>query len=192
MLPICFTHGLALLSHYFKSSTCVCSVIFSLQRPASKRTGLAVQVGAKAAAKPAPCAIASSSSASATHPVPVMQTEHVQVQSVLFLYPEVVYRSFGSSITVVLHETHWHCINAKVFSLLASVEGTTVCLKYPCNLPPPPCLGDRHLATVSPPPPGDRHALTREFARGGGQGNCDAEHCCTCIPGRMCSMCRAL
>ena len=32
MLPICFTHGLALLSHYFKSSTCVCSVIFSLQR----------------------------------------------------------------------------------------------------------------------------------------------------------------
>jgi len=32
VLPICFTHGLALLSHYFKSSTCVCSVIFSLQR----------------------------------------------------------------------------------------------------------------------------------------------------------------
>ena len=32
MLPICFTHGLALLSHYYKSSTCVCSVIFSLQR----------------------------------------------------------------------------------------------------------------------------------------------------------------
>ena len=32
MLPICFTHGLALLSQYYKSSTCVCSVIFSLQR----------------------------------------------------------------------------------------------------------------------------------------------------------------
>ena len=32
VLPICFMHGLALLSHYFKSSTCVCSVIFSLQR----------------------------------------------------------------------------------------------------------------------------------------------------------------
>ena len=32
VLPICFTHGLALLSHYYKSSTCVCSVIFSLQR----------------------------------------------------------------------------------------------------------------------------------------------------------------
>ena len=31
MLPICFTHGLALLSHYYKSSTCVCFVIFSLQ-----------------------------------------------------------------------------------------------------------------------------------------------------------------
>ena len=47
-------------------------------KPAAKRTGLVVQAGAKAAAKPAPCAIASSSSASATHPVPVMQTEHVQ------------------------------------------------------------------------------------------------------------------
>ena len=32
VLPISFTHGLALLSHYYKSSTCVCSVIFSLQR----------------------------------------------------------------------------------------------------------------------------------------------------------------
>ena len=32
MLPICFTHGLALLSYYFNSINCVCSVIFSLQR----------------------------------------------------------------------------------------------------------------------------------------------------------------
>ena len=55
-------------------------MIFSLQRPATKRTGLAVQAGAKVAAKPAPHAMASSSSASATHPVPVMQTEHVQQQ----------------------------------------------------------------------------------------------------------------
>ena len=47
-------------------------------KPAAKRTGLAVQEGAKAAAKPAPRAIASSSSASATHPVPNMQTEHMQ------------------------------------------------------------------------------------------------------------------
>ena len=45
-------------------------------------------------------------------------------------------------------------INAKVashvFSLLALVEGTTVCLEIPFATPPPP--GDRHLATVSPPP----------------------------------------
>ena len=47
-------------------------------QPRGKPAGLAVQAGAKAAAKPAPSAIASSSSASATHPVPVMQTEHVQ------------------------------------------------------------------------------------------------------------------
>ena len=32
VLPICFTHGLALLSHCFKSITCVYSVMFSLQR----------------------------------------------------------------------------------------------------------------------------------------------------------------
>ena len=32
VLHISLTHGLALLSHYFKSITCVCSVIFSLQR----------------------------------------------------------------------------------------------------------------------------------------------------------------
>ena len=49
--------------------------------------------------------------------------------------------------------------------VLASVEGTTVCLEIPLQSPPPP--GDCHLATVSPPHPGDRRALTREFARGG-------------------------
>ena len=32
VFPICHTHVLALLSHYFKSVTCVYSVIFSLQR----------------------------------------------------------------------------------------------------------------------------------------------------------------
>ena len=33
--------------------------------------------------------------------------------------------------------------------VLASVEGTTVCLEIPLQSPPPP-PGDRHLATVSP------------------------------------------
>ena len=62
-------------------------------------------------------------------------------------------------------------INAKVashvFSLLAAVEGTTVCLEIPLQSPPPP----RETVTwrPSPPPhPGDRRALTREFARGAG------------------------
>ena len=54
---------------------------------------------------------------------------------------------------------------AHVFSLLASVEGTTVCLEIPLQCPPPP--GHRHLVTVSPPHPGDRRALPRDFARGG-------------------------
>ena len=58
---------------------------------------------------------------------------------------------------------HSHTLGAHV---LALVEGTTVCLEIPLQSPPPP-LGDRHLVTISPPHPGDRRALTREFARGG-------------------------
>ena len=48
----------------------------------------------------------------------------------------------------------WHCINAKVtslvFSLLALVEGTAVCLEIPLQSSDPP--GDRQLATIPPPP----------------------------------------
>ena len=57
-------------------------------KPAAKRTGLAVQAGAKAAAKLAPRAIASSSPASATHPVPFMQTEHVQQFKVCYSHTQ--------------------------------------------------------------------------------------------------------
>ena len=60
---------------------------------------------------------------------------------------------FGSSMTFVLDETHWHRINAKVashvFSLLASVEGTTVCLEIPLQSPPP---GETITWRPSPPP----------------------------------------
>ena len=69
----------------------------------------------------------------------------------------------------MLYETHWHRINAKVashvLSLLASVEGTTVCLEIPLQSPPPP--GRPSLGDCLPPQPGDRRALTREFAEGG-------------------------
>ena len=103
---------------------------------------------------------------------PQPQTPCATVQSVLFSYPEVLYRSFGSSITFVLDETHWHRINAKVashvFSLRASVEGTTVCFENTLATPPPP--QETVIWRPSPPPhPGDHRALTREFA-GGGQG----------------------
>ena len=115
-------------------------------KPAAKRTGLAVQAGAKAAAKPAPRAIASSSSASATHPVPVMQTEHVQQFKVCC----------SCTPKVASH----------VFSLLPSVEGTTVCLEIPLQSPPPPgrpSLGDR-----LPPPPGRPSRATPGLCKGGG------------------------
>ena len=71
----------------------------------------------------------------------------------------------------MLDETHWHRINAKVashvFSLLASVEGTTVCLEIPLQCPPPPpgtpSLGDR-----LPPPPGRPSRATPGLCKGGG------------------------
>ena len=90
-------------------------------------------VCANAAAKPAPCAIASYSSDGATHPVLVMQIEHVQQFKVCFSRTQKFFAvPFGYPITSVLHESRWWSINAKVaslvFCLLASVEGTTVCL----------------------------------------------------------------
>ena len=60
-------------------------------------------------------------------------------------------------------------INAKVashvFCLLASVEGTTVCLEIPLQSPPPPgrpSLGDR-----LPPPPGRPSRATPGVCKGG-------------------------
>ena len=47
---------------------------------------------------------------------------------------------------------HSRTLGAHVLAT-ASVEGTTVCLEIPLQSPPPP--GDRHLATVSPPPTGE-------------------------------------
>ena len=214
MLPICFTHGLALLSQYYKSSTCVCSVIFSLQRhcmgvlcchfrPKMFSPGDHVRyhsrtLGAHVLATivgPSPngpqfCHIRYIRPGGITpvdhESAQLSRLEAVAVESPkLPESPDVTPMSpqpqtpaqptqptmaFGSSITFVLDETHWHRINAKVAShvssLLASVEGTTVCLEIPLQSPPPP--GDRHLVTVSPPHPGDRRALPRDFARGAG------------------------
>ena len=188
MLPICFTHGLALLSQYYKSSTCVCSVIFSLQRrcmgvlcchfrPKMFSPGDHVRyhsrtLGAHVLATivgPSPngpqfchiryirpggvtpvdhesaqlsrleaVAVESPKSPESPDVTPMSPQPQTPAPS----YAEVLYRSFGSSITFVLDETHWHRINAKVashvFSLLASVEGTTVCLEIPLQSPPPP------------------------------------------------------
>ena len=55
-----------------------------------------------------------------------------------------------------------------MFYLLASVEGTTICLEIPLNPPPPP--GDHYLAT--PPPPHTR--LSRAMgghSKGGSRGS---------------------
>ena len=88
-------------------------------------------------------------------------TPNTIVQSVLSSYPEILYRSFGPPITSVFHESRWQSIDAKdtslVFCLLASVEGTMVCLRIPLQCPPPP--------------PGGRPSRAREADFKGGGGN---------------------
>ena len=141
MLPICFSHGLALLSHYFKSSTCVCSVIFSLQR---RRMGVLC------------CYF---------RPKMFSPGDHVQFHSRTLVLATVVGPSPNGpqfchiryirpgGVTPVDHES------AQLSRLWR--------LNHPCNPPPPtgtPSLGDHLL----PSHPGDRRALTREFAGGAG------------------------
>ena len=104
------------------------------------------------------------------------------VQRVLFSYPEILYHSFGPTITSVLHESRWQTNNAKVaslvFCLLASVEDTTVCLEISLQSPPPPSRppqgqsvaryggrfqgGEVPAGRVRPGRGGMRHAITRE------------------------------
>ena len=180
MLPICFTHGLALLSQYYKSSTCVCSVIFSLQRrcmgvlcchfrPKMFSPGDHVRYHSRTLGAHVLATVVGPSPNGTQfchiryiRPGGVTPVDHESAQ---------LHRSFGSAITFVLDETHWHRINAKVashvFSLLASVEGTTVCLEIPLQCPPPPpgtpSLGDR-----PPPPPGRPPRATPGLCKGGG------------------------
>ena len=62
------------------------------------------------------------------------------VQSVVFSYPEVLYRSFGFPIIFILHESHWQSINAEVASPVFCLHQWRVpqfALKYLCNPPPP-------------------------------------------------------
>ena len=110
-------------------------------KPAPKQVDLVAQAGAK----PAPCSDASSSSAGATRPVPVMQAEHVQQFKACYSgNPEGFIVPLGPPKTSVLHESRGQSIDARdaslVFCLLASGEGTTVCLGIP--LPPPPPRGE--------------------------------------------------
>ena len=170
MLPTCHTHFLALLSHHFKSVTCVYSVLFSLQRQC---TGCCV-------AFPDPTCFLPSNAygalgATVVGPSPnglqfchiwyirhggVTQVDHESVQ--LSRLEGVVVASPKSP---KLPDISPHGC------LLASVEGTTVCLEILLQSPPPPpgrpSLGDR---LIPPPPMGDRSALQGEIARGEGRG----------------------
>ena len=111
----------------------------------------------------------------------------MRVESVLFSYPEIIYCSFGPPITSVLHESCWQSITAKVaslvFCLLASVEGTTVCLEIP---PPPPPGGRPPLGNRLPP----SRAMGGDFKGGEGTrltdpGWCPSPTWFSSIPSRL-------
>ena len=97
VLPICLTHGLALLSHYFKSITYVCSVIFSLQRRCMV------------------CYVAISDprcflpvTAYSTTPCLSCKLNVRNSSKCVILIPRSSFCSFGSPISFVLDESHWH------------------------------------------------------------------------------------
>ena len=169
MFPICHTHTLAVLSHYFKSVSCVYSVMFSLQR---RCTGCHVPFSDPRCFLPV--TVCDTTSALLVHMCwpwrRLMVTwiwdawERISDEKILratetvFSYSEAFYRSFGPPITFVLHVSCWQSINAKlaspVFCLLASVERTAVCPEIPLQSPPPPLGGLTVTVTVSPLPPG--------------------------------------
>ena len=178
MLPICFTHGLALLSQYYKSSTCVCSVIFSLQRrcmgvlcchfrPKMFSPGDHVRYHSRTCGAHVLATVVGPS----PNGTQFCHIRYIRPGGVTPVDHESAQVSRLEAVAVESPKCVTKCRSTKVashvFSLLASVEGTTVCLEIPLQCPPPP-PGHRHLVTVSPPHPGDRRALPRDFARGAG------------------------
>ena len=146
VFPICHTHVLALLSHYFKSVTGVYSVKFSLQR--------------RCAGCPF-CGVTQVDHESA---------ELSRIEAVVDASPK---SPESPGITPIVSQSQTPAQPASLlFCLLASVERTAGCLGIPLQSPPPPQGGDCHLATVPPPPPrgGRRSRATGggDFRGGGG------------------------
>ena len=132
---ICFTHGLALLSHYFKSITCVYSVMFSLQR---RCMGVLRCYFRPKMFSPGDCVRYHSRTLGAHVLATVVgpSPNGPQYCHIRYIYP--------GGVIPVDHES-------AQLSRLEAVAVPQFALKYPCNLPPPPA-GDRHLATAPPPP----------------------------------------
>ena len=175
MLPICFTHGLALLSQYYKSSTCVCSLIFSLQRrcmgvlcchfrPKMFSPGDHVRYHSRT--------LGAHVLATVVGPSP----NGTQFCHIRYIRP--------GGVTPVDHESaQLSRLEAVAVESPKSPESPDVtpmspqlclrqwrvpqfALRYPCNPPPPPgtpSLGDR-----LPPPPGRPSRATPGLCKGGG------------------------
>ena len=145
MLPICFTHGLALLSHYFKSSTCVCSVIFSLQRHCM---GVLCCHFRPKMFSPGDHVWYHSRTLGVLATVVGPSPNGPQFCHIRYIRP--------GGVTPVDHES----------AQLSRLEAVAV--ESSLQSPPPP--GDRHLATVSPPPPPGRSSRANTAVCKGGAG----------------------
>ena len=150
MLPICFTHGLALLFHYFKSITCVYSVMFSLQR---RCMGVLCCYFRPKMFSPSDCVRYHSCTLGAHVWATVvgLSPNGPQFCHIRYIHP--------GGVSPVDHESAQR-------SRLEVVAVPQFALKNPCNPPHP--LGRPSVGDHFPPHPGDRRALTWEIARGVG------------------------
>ena len=173
--PSALRMALHCFSHYFKSSTCVCSVIFSLQRRCMGvlccyfRPKMFTPVDHESArlSRLEAVALESPKSPESRDVTPLAPQPQTTAQP--HTYPEVLYRSFGSSITFVLDEAHWHQRESRFTRVLfACISGGYHSLPRNTLAIPPPPPGDRHLATVSPPPPGRPSRANPGVCKGGG------------------------
>ena len=164
VVPICFTHGLALLSHYFKSITCVYSVIFSLQRrcmgvlccyfrPKVFSPGDRVRYHSRTLGAHVLATIVGPS------------LNGPQFCHIWYIGP--------GGVTPVDHESarlsRLEAVAVESPKSPESPDVTQFALKYPYNPPPSPWETVTWRPSPPPPPdPGDCHALMWEIARGAG------------------------
>ena len=179
VLPICLTHGLALLSHYFKSITCVCSVIFSLQRRCMGV--LCCYFRPK---------MFSAGDRAQYHPYLSCKLNMCNRSKCVILIPSISLLFLWIPHNICFNKcyrgSHWHIGDA---STKKSLHLCSLCLhqwrvpqfalKYPCNPPPPP--GRPLPGNRLPPPPTGRPSRANGGDCKGGGGYIEVLQGCVCL-----------